>query len=79
MAALTTEMQSFTKPVLFVHGDTHVFRISRPLYNPKTRRIFQNFTRVEVFGDPDSHWVRVTVDPANPDLFSAEARTVPGN
>ncbi len=77
--ALATEMEGFTKPVAFIHGDTHLFRISRPLLSKKTKRFFQNFTRVEVFGDPDTHWVRVTVDPANPDLFTAQAVTVPEN
>ncbi len=77
--ALTNEMASFERPVLFVHGDTHLFRVNRPLMNPKTGRFFDNFTRLEVFGDPDSHWVRVTVDPAKPGLFTIDAETVPGN
>lgn len=79
MKALAEEMTSFERPVLFVHGDTHLFRVNRPLLNPKTGRFFDNFTRLEVFGDPDAHWVRVTVDPAKPGLFTIDAETVPEN
>jgi hypothetical protein len=70
--ALSSEMESFGKPTLFIHGDTHLFRINKPLLSKKTKRFFQNFTRVEVFGDPDTHWVRITVDPSNPGLFTAD-------
>jgi hypothetical protein len=34
---------------------------------------------VETFGNPDSHWVRVTVDPAGAQLFRFEARIIPEN
>lgn len=77
--ALVTEMESFRKPVLFVHGDTHLFRVNKPLISKKTRRFFQNFTRVEVFGDPDTHWVRITVDPSKPELFTIEPEIIPEN
>ena len=79
VGALADEMETFAKPTLFIHGDTHLFRISKPLLSKKTKRFFQNFTRVEVFGDPDTHWVRITVDPANPALFVAEPMVVSGN
>jgi hypothetical protein len=77
--ALATEMESFRKPVLFVHGDTHLFRMNKPLISKKTRRFFENFTRVEVFGDPNTHWVRITVDPSKPELFTIEPEIVPEN
>jgi len=67
--ALIAEMQGYDKPVLYVHGDTHIYRTGKPLMNPKTRRFFENFTRLETFGWPDSGWVRVTVNPSNPHLF----------
>ena len=79
VGALADEMEGYSKPTLFVHGDTHLFRMSKPLLSKKTKRFFQNFTRVEVFGDPDSHWVRVTVDPSNPGLFTAEPMTIVEN
>lgn len=77
--ALTEEMETYTKPVLFIHGDTHLFRINKPLISKKTQRFFENFTRLEVFGDPESHWVRVTVDPSKPGLFVIEAEIVAEN
>jgi hypothetical protein len=66
---LETEVVTFGKPVLFVHGDTHVFRVDKPLFNTKNGRAIENFTRLEVFGSPDVHWVRIIVDPNNPNLF----------
>jgi hypothetical protein len=77
--ALATEMESFRKPVLFVHGDTHLFRVNKPLSSKKTRRFFENFTRVEVFGDPETHWVQITVDPSKPELFTIEPEIIPEN
>ena len=77
--ALAGEMESYDKPTLFIHGDTHIFHVSTPLVNKKNRRFFDQFTRLEVFGDPDSHWVRVTVDPARPGLFTIEPEIIPEN
>ena len=79
VAALAEEMEIYDKPVAFLHGDTHLFRIDQPLYSTKTKRPFENFTRVETFGSPNSHWVLVTVDPAIPQLFRFEAQIVPEN
>lgn len=79
LKALDEEMQTYDRPTLFVHGDTHIFHISKPLVSKKTNRFVDHFTRLEVFGDPDSHWVRVTVDPAKPALFTIEAEIVPEN
>jgi hypothetical protein len=58
------------KPLLYVHGDGHRYRVDQPLRAPSTGRPMDAFTRVEVFGSPDLDWVRVEVDPANPRLFS---------
>jgi hypothetical protein len=77
--ALIAEMQGYSKPVLYVHGDTHIFRIGKPLLNPKTQRFFENLTRIETFGWPDSAWVRVRVNPGNPHLFEIHPELVPGN
>ena len=67
--ALIAQMQDYDRPVLYVHGDTHIYRTGKPLMNPKTNRFFENFTRLETFGWPDSGWVRVTVNRSNPHLF----------
>jgi hypothetical protein len=77
--ALAEEMETYKKPTLFVHGDTHMFHVSKPLLSQKTKRFFENFTRVETFGDPDTHWVRITVDPSNPGLFAIEPEIIPEN
>jgi predicted phosphodiesterase len=77
--ALAEEMETYKKPTLFVHGDTHTFHVSKPLLSKKTKRFFENFTRIETFGDPDTHWVRITVDPSKPELFTIEPEIVPEN
>ena len=73
------ELEAFDKPVAFLHGDTHLFRIDKPLYSKKTNRLFENFTRIETFGWPDTHWVRISVDPADPQLFRFKPEIVPEN
>lgn len=77
--ALIEEMQNFNKPVLYIHGDTHIFRIGKPLNNPETNRFFENFTRLETFGSPDTNWVRVMVDPTDPELFTIHPEVLPSN
>jgi hypothetical protein len=41
--------------------------------------VLANFTRVETFGAPNTHWVSTTIDPNNPNLFEFQARIVPAN
>lgn len=77
--ALSDALETFTKPVAFLHGDTHIFRIDKPLFSKKSGRIFENFTRAETFGWPDSHWVRIRVDPTDPQLFRFHPEIVPEN
>jgi hypothetical protein len=51
-----------------VHGDSHYFRVDKPLLDDQGRRL-ENFTRVETFGDNaatglnDVQWVKALVDP----------------
>jgi hypothetical protein len=79
LAALEAEMQNYDKPTLFIHVDTHILHISKPLMNKKSGCFFDNFTRLEVFGYPDTQRVRVTVDPAKPGLFTIETRMIAEN
>ncbi len=79
VAALQEELESYDKPVAYLHGDTHLFRIDKPLYSKMTNRLFENFTRVETFGWPDTHWVRIGVNPADPQLFTFSPEIVPEN
>ncbi len=76
---LAEESIAFKKPVVLVHGDSHYFRIDKPLSGAASHRHLENFTRVETFGNPDVHWVRVTVDPNDPNVFTFHQQLVPGN
>ena len=60
-----TAARAFGKPILFVHGDTHTFRVDRPYVSPLDRRPLGNVTRVEGYGTPNVNWVRVWVDANN--------------
>ena len=80
IAALETETRNFQRQVVFVHGDTHYFRIDKPLprFTDETQlpRI-KNFTRVETFGSPNLHWLRAFYDPKNPNVFEFKQQIVP--
>lgn len=62
------ETEQFAGQVLLVHGDTHFFKVDKPLYSPT--KVLANLTRLQTFGSPLIHWVRVTVEPKNPNVFS---------
>jgi hypothetical protein len=74
LVSLEAETLKFGKPVVPAHGDGHYFRVDKPLPRPDPdgyrRQRLVNFTRVENFGSPDMHWVRGSVDPRDPELFS---------
>jgi hypothetical protein len=84
LAALRDETVAFQRPVAVVHGDSHYFRIDKPLLDAQGRRL-ENFTRVETFGDHqengdnDVHWLRVDVDPGSREVFSFQPQIVPAN
>ncbi len=77
--ALEKETLAFQKPVVLVHGDSHYFRIDQPLVGAKSRRRIENFTRVETYGNPDVHWLRVTVNPRDPNVFTFRSQIVQSN
>jgi hypothetical protein len=79
IAALEKETLAFGKPVVYVHGDTHIFRIDKPLVGRQSQRIIENFTRVATFGHPDTHWIRATIDPSDPNVFRFRQETVMAN
>ena len=84
LLALREEVTAFRRPVAYVHGDSHYFRIDRPLLDTLGRRL-ENFTRVETFGDNqangnnDVQWLKVTVDARTREVFSYQAQIVPTN
>jgi hypothetical protein len=65
---VVTETEAFHGQVVLVHGDTHFFKVDKPLYSPTN--LLPNLTRVETFGSPSIHWIRVTVDPASEEVFT---------
>jgi len=73
--ALRTETIAFGKPVVLVHGDSHYFRIDKPLLREDGSSI-PNFTRVETFGSPNVHWLRAVVDTKDPEVFTFEQEIV---
>ena len=79
LETLESETIAFRRPVLLIHGDSHYFRIDKPLYNSDTRRRLENFTRLETFGAPDFHWINVRVDPEDPRVFRISERLIPEN
>ena len=60
------------------HGDSHYFKVDKPI-NLSSGGMLANFTRVETFGAGQTHWVSLTVDPSDPNLFRFERRIVAAN
>jgi len=66
---LMTETKNYEGQVLLVHGDSHYFKIDKPMFN-EDGRLTPNFTRVEVFGSKDNSWIEMTVNPRSENVFS---------
>jgi hypothetical protein len=84
LVAVRDETIAFRKPVAYVHGDSHYFRVDKPMQDSQGRRL-ENFTRVETFGDNqangdnDVHWVKALVDPHGREVFAFQEQIVPAN
>ena len=76
-AALRKQVLHFSGQVVLVHGDSHYFRIDKPLMDDDGR-VVSNFTRVETFGEADTDWVSATVSPEDPNVFTFRPQIVPG-
>jgi hypothetical protein len=76
--ALQSFTLAFPGQVALVHGDSHYFKMDKPLNGP-TGGVLANFTRVETFGARNTHWVSARIEPADPNLFVFEPRIVPEN
>lgn len=79
LAVLEEETVAFGKPVVLVHGDTHTFRVDKPMISSSTGRPVENFTRVETFGSPHVNWVRATVDASDPEVFTFRPEVIEQN
>ena len=70
MDALVAQTETYKGQVLFVHGDTHFFKLDKPLYSPT--KLLPNLTRLQTFGSPSLHWVKVTVDTTSANVFQVQ-------
>ena len=77
--ALRTQTEGFTGQVALVHGDSHYFKVDKPINRSSGGGVLTNFTRVETFGARNTHWVSATIDPRDPNLFEFQPRIVPAN
>ena len=75
---LSERALAYGKPVLLAHGDGHEYIVDKPFVTPKGERVI-NLTRVQTFGSSLVHWVKVTVSPKDPALFTIRERLVPEN
>jgi hypothetical protein len=75
--ALIGETRAFAGEVVLVHGDTHFFKLDKPLVDQA--HLISNFTRLETFGSPNIDWVKVTADPRSRDYFVFEPMVVAAN
>ena len=75
---LVDQVRRFGRPVVMANGDSHYFRIDKPLFD-EAYDIVETFTRVEGFGSPNGHWVRVRVEPERPEVFSFRQEIVEEN
>lgn len=84
LSALREEVIAFRRPVAYVHGDSHYFRVDKPFLDAQGRRL-ENFTRVETFGNNpgngtnDVQWTKALVDPKSRDVFAFQPQIVPAN
>ena len=67
MGQLVQQTQAYKGQVLLVHGDTHFFKMDKPLHHPGD--MLTNLTRLQTFGSPSLHWIKVTVDTASANVF----------
>ena len=71
--------EAFSGQVELVHGDSHYFKVDKPLNRTTGGGVLGNFTRVETFGSRNTHWVKARIDPNDPNVFIFEPRIVPAN
>jgi hypothetical protein len=75
--ALIAETEAFDGQVVLVHGDTHYFKMDKPLTD--ATHMLPHFTRVQTFGSPNVHWVKVDVDASSRDVFTFHPMIVAAN
>ncbi len=63
LGRLEQVLRDWKRPLLLIHGDGHRYRVDRP---------WPDLLRLETFGSPIVHWVRVRIDATQPGLFRLE-------
>jgi len=71
--------EAFVGQVALVHGDSHYFKVDKPLNHTAGGGVLGNFTRVETFGSRNTHWVQARIDAHDPNVFVFEPRIVTAN
>ena len=75
LAQVRDAARRLKKPVLLVHGDTHLLIMDTPFRDVLGNTV-ANITRLETYGSPFVGWVKVTVDPDDPEIFRFEPHLV---
>lgn len=75
---LRKQVLAFPGQSALVHGDSHYFKEDKP-FKYDNGQVVAKFTRVETFGDGNTHWVALTIDPNDPNLFEFSPRIVAAN
>jgi hypothetical protein len=65
------------KPIVVIHGDTHIFHYDQPFRDPASGARIANLWRIETWGDPWTGWVKVTITPDAPPNLVVEQFTIP--
>ena len=73
IAQLAEGAAGLRRPVLLVHGDTHMYRVDNP-FRDSLGFPLPYFTRLETYGSPFVGWAWVGVDPASAEPFRFDSR-----
>ena len=65
LQAVEKNIANLNKPTLFIHGDTHTYRVDKPYKSPIDKRPIANMIRIETDGSPRMDWTRISVDTNN--------------
>jgi hypothetical protein len=71
--------EAFDGQVALVHGDSHYFKVDKPINRSTGGGVLGNFTRIETFGARNTHWVSARIDGRDANVFIFEPRIVPAN
>lgn len=74
---LAERTRAFGRPVLLVQGDHHELIVDRPWARSGPHGApLPQFRRVQGYGSPQVHWVRIGIDPDAPGVFSVQPMRV---